>query len=119
MRLRAIANEILKCSFPVDIVGLQEVWMQEDYEFLAKTLSSILPFSTYFYSGSIGSGLATFSRWPIEQIEFRRYSTTGRPEHIFRGDWFAGKGIGLARILHPSGTPINLLNTHVCHLLGA
>lgn len=65
------------------------------------------------HSGAVGSGLATFSKYPIEEVQFRRFSIGGRPEHIFKGDWFAAKGIAITKLTHPSGNRITLLNTHM------
>lgn len=113
MRIRGIANSILQHPDSYDIIAFQELWMAEDFHHLQEALHRLLPYSTYFYSGAIGSGLATFSRWPITEVEFRRFSISGRPEHILRGDWFAGKGIGLVKVQHPEGDTIAVLNTHV------
>jgi endonuclease/exonuclease/phosphatase family metal-dependent hydrolase len=113
VRIRGIANSILQHPDSYDIIAFQELWMEEDFRHLQEALHPLLPYSTYFYSGAIGSGLATFSRWPITEVEFRRFSISGRPEHILRGDWFAGKGIGLVKVQHPDGDTIAVLNTHV------
>lgn len=78
------------------------------------TLSQLL-----LCSGVMGSGLATFSRYPIEQAFFRRYSLNGEPHRIFHGDWFSGKGVGACRIRLPienqANEPciIDFYNTHL------
>lgn len=69
----------------------------------------------------MGSGLATFSRYPIEQVFFKRFSLNGEPHRIFHGDWFSGKGVGACRIRLPDGGPtLDFYNTHLhaeydCH----
>lgn len=68
----------------------------------------------------MGSGLVTFSRFPILQVFFKRYTLNGEPHRIFHGDYFTGKGVGACRILLPSGAHLDLYNTHLhaeydCH----
>lgn len=87
--------------------------MSSDYTYLRQHLQSKYPYSSYFYSGAVGSGLATFSKYPIEAVQFRRYSVGGRPEDIFKGDWFAAKGIAISRVLLPDGQTLALMNTHM------
>jgi len=108
-----IAKQLLHGPDRYDIIGLQELWMSEDYRFLSAQLRHKYPHSAYSYSGAVGSGLALFSRYPIRSTQFRRYSVGGRPEHIFKGDWFAAKGIAISQILMPNGEILALLNTHM------
>lgn len=68
----------------------------------------------------MGSGLATFSRFPITQAFFKRFTLNGEPHRIFHGDWFSGKGVGACRIRLPSGPILDFYNTHLhaeydCH----
>jgi len=75
----------------------------------------------------MGSGLATFSRFPIVQAFFKRFTLNGEPHRIFHGDWFSGKGVGACRILIPSTSDsdesamtLDFYNTHLhaeydCH----
>ena len=97
----------------VDVLALQELWMADDYSRLKIALSSAFPYSHYFKSGVVGSGLAVFSRWPIEEVWWHVYTIQGRPERIFDGDWYAGKGIGACRIKHPVAGTIDVFDTHV------
>lgn len=87
--------------------------MSEDYEFLKNKLKLKYPFSTYFYSGAVGSGLALYSKIPIEEVFYQRYSVGGRPEDIFKGDWFAGKGMGVAKLRTETGRAFTVINTHM------
>ncbi len=110
--MAAIAEQLLNGLDDFDVVGLQEVWMQKDYDYLVSALRSKYPYSVTSHSGAIGSGLVTFSKYPIEYVYFKRYRAVGRPEHILLGYWFAGKGVAITRVRHPSGRIISILNTH-------
>lgn len=61
----------------------------------------------------MGSGLATFSKYPIAQAFFKRFTLNGEPHRIFHGDWFSGKGVGACRIRLPSGLILDFYNTHL------
>lgn len=94
-----------------DIVAFQEVFSSEQYDMLVQALERSLPFHHFFTSGVIGSGLVTFSRYPIVDAIFQRFRLSGKPEKVRHGDYYAGKGIGLTRINAPSGI-IDFYNTH-------
>lgn len=47
IRIKAIGHELEKGKY--DIVSLQEVWSESDYQYLKNITSSILPFAHYFY----------------------------------------------------------------------
>ena len=65
-----------------------------------------------FSSGSIGSGLCLFSKHPIQETLYHRFDPNGYCHKIQHGDWFGGKGLGLAKI-NISGTVVHLYVTHV------
>lgn len=109
-RLRAFAD--LLPSLQVDMIGLQEVWAEADQKFLIRQAHQAgLTFAHYYRSGVMGSGLLTLSRYPIQEVAFYAYRMRSRPELIMQGDFWAGKGIGLARIQTPSGI-VDFYNTH-------
>ncbi|NXW55300.1 NSMA phosphodiesterase, partial [Eurystomus gularis] len=83
-----------------DLVLLQEVWSEQDYSDLKAKLGSCYPFSHYFRSGVIGSGLCVFSRFPILDTLLYQYSLNGYPYMLQHGDWFCGKSVGLGRCQH-------------------
>lgn len=95
-----------------DFVTLQEVWFRSDYNRLQRDLISLYPHSVYFPSGVIGSGLAIFSRHPILQSFFKRFSLCGAPDRFWHGDFYSGKGIGAIRILW-NGLVLNVYTTHM------
>ncbi|CAK9298357.1 unnamed protein product [Gordionus sp. m RMFG-2023] len=88
-RILALAKEISTGKY--DIVALQEVWSEEDYTCLCMYSKSVLPYSHYFYTGVIGSGLCILSKGPILNTIIHQYSLNGKPHKIWHGDWFGGK----------------------------
>ncbi|KAL0095573.1 DNase I-like protein [Phycomyces blakesleeanus] len=110
-RLRAIADALSNENH--DIVTLQEIWMLEDFEYLKSKVENVLPFSNYYYSGALGSGLAILSRFPIVSTSYFRYTLAGRPLKIFHGDYYVGKGCASACINHPDIGIIEVFTTHL------
>ncbi|NXI26921.1 NSMA phosphodiesterase, partial [Sterrhoptilus dennistouni] len=94
-RVRLIGDTLRQEGF--DLVLLQEVWSEQDYSDLKVKLASCYPFSHYFRSGVIGSGLCVFSRFPILDTLLYQYSLNGYPYMLQHGDWFGGKSVGLGR----------------------
>ncbi|CAM4629027.1 unnamed protein product [Leuciscus chuanchicus] len=96
----------------LDLALLQEVWCEKDFLFLKKKLGSVYPFSHYFKSGFIGSGLAVFSRHRIHDAFLYRYSLNGYPYMAQHGDWFGGKAVGKV-LLNISGLNVHVFVTHL------
>ncbi|NXK26558.1 NSMA phosphodiesterase, partial [Arenaria interpres] len=92
-RVQLIGEMLRREGF--DLVLLQEVWSERDYSDLKVKLGSCYPFSHYFRSGVIGSGLCVFSRFPILDTLLYQYSLNGYPYMLQHGDWFCGKSVGL------------------------
>lgn len=46
-RMEAIAKELAKGQF--DIVCLQEVWSNSDYDFITENVKDVLPYTHYFF----------------------------------------------------------------------
>ncbi|NXE83445.1 NSMA phosphodiesterase, partial [Cochlearius cochlearius] len=97
-RVRLIGDTLRQEGF--DLVLLQEVWSEQDYSDLKVKLGGCYPFSHYFRSGVIGSGLCVFSRFPILDTLLYQYSLNGYPYMLQHGDWFCGKSVGLGRCWH-------------------
>ncbi|NXH06143.1 NSMA phosphodiesterase, partial [Loxia leucoptera] len=91
-RVRLIGDTLHQEGF--DLVLLQEVWSEQDYSELKVKLAGCYPFSHYFRSGVIGSGLCIFSRFPILDTLLYQYSLNGYPYMLQHGDWFCGKEPG-------------------------
>ncbi|NWQ89620.1 NSMA phosphodiesterase, partial [Burhinus bistriatus] len=92
-RVQLIGDMLRREGF--DLVLLQEVWSERDYSDLKVKLGHCYPFSHYFRSGVIGSGLCVFSRFPILDTLLYQYSLNGYPYMLQHGDWFCGKSVGL------------------------
>ncbi|NXS84559.1 NSMA phosphodiesterase, partial [Erpornis zantholeuca] len=93
-RVRLIGDTLCREGF--DLVLLQEVWSERDYSDLRVKLAGCYPFSHYFRSGVIGSGLCVFSRFPILDTLLYQYSLNGYPYMLQHGDWFCGKSVGVS-----------------------
>ncbi|XP_054641495.1 sphingomyelin phosphodiesterase 2-like isoform X2 [Dunckerocampus dactyliophorus] len=109
-RFTMIADMLLKEEH--NIILLQEVWSEKDYLFLRKKLASSHSHCHYFKSGVIGSGLAIFSKYRIQDTLLYRYSLNGYPYMAHHGDWFGGKAVGLA-ILNIGTLTANVYVTHL------
>ncbi|KAG2230775.1 hypothetical protein INT48_001677 [Thamnidium elegans] len=107
-RLHAIADRISLEDY--DIVALQEIWMRDDFEYMKAKVATKLPFTKYFSSGTLGSGLAILSRFPILSSTYLKFTLAGRPLKILQGDFYVGKGCGSVCVDHPE---IGLL--HACY----
>ncbi|NXL44189.1 NSMA phosphodiesterase, partial [Podilymbus podiceps] len=109
-RVQLIGDMLLREGF--DLVLLQEVWSERDYNDLKAKLRGCYPFSHYFRSGVIGSGLCVFSRFPILDTLLYQYSLNGYPYMLQHGDWFCGKSVGLL-VIKISGIIFNVYVTHL------
>ncbi|SEI36285.1 YALIA101S11e00298g1_1 [Yarrowia lipolytica] len=114
LRLEAISAQLAQDGDSYDIVCLQEVWVESDFDQIKKACVDHFPYTKYYYSGIIaGPGLAVLSRWPIESAYVHRFGLNGRPSAFFRGDWYVGKSVASATIIHPSNHRIEILNAHM------
>lgn len=96
-----------------DIVGLQESFIAKDRKLLLEALSgSLLKYHVDFPAATVGNGLLILSAHPIVEHYFYRYRNNNPWYKIHQGDWWAGKGIGLARIELPDGCILDFYNTH-------
>lgn len=112
-RLAIIAERLAAYSEQYDIIALQEVWVESDFERIKELTSSQFRYRKYFYSGILaGPGLLVLSKWPIESASVLRFSLNGRPSAFFRGDWYVGKSAASCVIRHPVRN-IEIINTHM------
>ncbi len=110
-RVTAIADLLL--ALDVDIVGLQEVFIEEDRKFLINYLADTpLKYHSEYPAGFLGNGLVILSKYPIVESYFHRFKTNNSWWKVWEGDWWAGKGIGLARIQINEKTYIDYYNVH-------
>ncbi|XP_065083629.1 putative neutral sphingomyelinase [Ochlerotatus camptorhynchus] len=110
IRVEAIGDVLASGNY--DIVSLQEVWSDSDYQYLKKRVEGVLPFAHYFYSGVVGSGLTLLSKYPIVSAFFHAWSVNGYVHRIQHGDWFGGKGVGFSKI----AVNDQLVHVYVAHL---
>jgi endonuclease/exonuclease/phosphatase family metal-dependent hydrolase len=110
-RMRAIGA--LLTELDPDIVGIQESFVEKDREILLDALSkSRLRYHADYPAATVGNGLLTLSAYPIVETVFHRFQNNNPWYKIHQGDWWAGKGVGLARIRLPSGSRIDFYNLH-------
>lgn len=111
-RMEAIGRNLVELE--PDVIGFQEAFIRRDREIVLRALEQAgLAHHQYFRSGLVGSGLLVVSRFPIEEAFFHRYTRGGNPFKVWHGDWWAGKGVCLARILLPDGVGyLDFFNTH-------
>ncbi|KAF9130726.1 phospholipase C type enzyme [Mortierella sp. 14UC] len=113
-RLRAIGRYLADPARGYDIVGLQEVWVEEDYLQIKDLVKDNLPYTKTWHSGALGSsGLVILSKFPIVATTHRRFALNGDPFKIFHGDWYVGKCVVSATIVHPTCGEIEVFNTHL------
>ncbi len=110
-RVSAIAD--LLVALNVDIVGLQEVFIEKDRQFLIEKLSNTeLKYASEYPAGFLGNGLVILSKYPIEESYFHRFKANNPWWKVWEGDWWAGKGIGHARVALPNGTYLDFYDVH-------
>lgn len=104
-----------------DVVCLQEGFVAGDVAAIAEALKAAgLEHAVDFPAGVVGSGLWTFSRFPIREVFFHQFTKDGAMFDTRGGDWWAGKGVGLARLELAEGQFVDVYNTHmICGLGGA
>ncbi len=109
-RMNAIGQQL--ATMHLDIVALQEAWNAAARARIAQAAHlGGLAYTHYYQSGIAGSGLMLLSRFPIVETAFYRFPLGGRREQFWETDYFAGKGIGFARVLTPLGL-MDVYNTH-------
>ncbi|KAH3681883.1 hypothetical protein WICPIJ_007189 [Wickerhamomyces pijperi] len=115
-RLQAIAKRIHDSHMEYDVIALQEVWVNEDWEFIERLTAEYFPYRRRFFAGIIsGPGLAILSKIPIEETFLYRFPINGRPSAFWRGDWYVGKSIAvtLLKPLSSDSPPLAILNSHM------
>jgi sphingomyelin phosphodiesterase 2 len=110
-RIYGIAHALKDSNY--DIIGFQELWA--DYDTVKSVLRTTFPYSKYWHTAALGSGLAIFSKFPIMGSSVFSFSLNGSPSDL-AGDWFVGKAVVSAVISHPRLGEVEVFNTHVCEL---
>ncbi|KAI1310508.1 phospholipase C type enzyme [Mortierella claussenii] len=112
-RLTAIGRYLADVSRGYDIVGLQEVWVYDDYLRIKDLVRDVLPHTKHWRSGVLGSGLVILSKFPIVSTTMRRFALNGDPFKFYHGDYFVGKCFVSATVAHPTCGEIEIFNTHL------
>lgn len=112
-RMKAIGETLTQLD--PDIVGIQEGFIEKHRKVLLDALStSRLKYSQYYPSATVGSGKFILSAYPIVEAFFHRYTVSNPWYKFYEGDWWAGKGVGLARIQLPEGAGfVDFYDTHL------
>jgi len=110
-RISAVADLLVELD--ADVIGLQEVFIEKDRKFLFEKLSKTpLKYHSEYPAGYLGNGLVILSKYPIEESYFHRFKANNPWWKVWEGDWWAGKGIGLARIKLSENNYIDFYNVH-------
>ncbi|BEI96624.1 hypothetical protein CcaverHIS631_0202130 [Cutaneotrichosporon cavernicola] len=96
-----------------DIVCLQELWIHDEYERLRQDIQGAYPYSRFFHTGALGSGLAIFSQHPITESHALPYSLSGMPHQVIQGDFYVNKAAARVAVRHPALGEIEVWNTHM------
>lgn len=113
-RLKAIADRLSRGEH--DIIALQEVWVEADWNELDRMCKPLYPFRRMFRSGVVaGPGLCLILKYPIESTSLYRFPVNGRPSAFYRGDWYVGKGVAVTIIdlETPDSYKLAVLNSHM------
>ncbi|CAG2117581.1 unnamed protein product, partial [Medioppia subpectinata] len=106
-RIKLIAEHLVDHKY--DIVFLQEIWVQSDFDYIRKATESEFKFSHFFKNGSVlgNSGLAVLVKWVPKAFHFHPFSVNGSPFRLNHGDWYTSKGVGYIRV------ELDSLNLHL------
>jgi len=114
------SEQILRASGKenINIIALakraEEVFVPENRALLLECLKgSRLKYHQYYPSRLVGSGLLIMSAYPIREVFFHQYKASNPWYRVWEGDWWAGKGVALARIELPDGSGfLDFYDTH-------
>ena len=67
-RMEAIGNFVADSNF--DMVVLQEVWCQEDFDRIQKLSQQNFPYSHYFDYGIVGTGICIFTKVSFYSLQW-------------------------------------------------
>ena len=110
-RMAAIAARLNELD--PDLVALQEAFVESDRAALRRALApSRLVHDVRFPGALVGNGLWILSAHPIQEHLFHRFAHSNPWYRVWEGDWWAGKGVGLARVALPGGGVLDVFDTH-------
>jgi hypothetical protein len=97
-----------KADLPTSVVCVQEAFGSASSYLADHGLDG----GVVFDYGSVGSGLMVWSSQPHESTRFVRFVENGSPLHVWRGDWYAGKGVAILTLNVGSGLRVSIANVH-------
>lgn len=111
-RMVAIARKLGELN--PQVVGFQESFNADHRALLQEALVKHTTMShfQYYPSGRVGSGLFLASAYPIAEVFFHRFKDSNPWYKVWEGDFWAGKGVGLARLKVGEGQYLDVFNTH-------
>uniref|UniRef100_A0A8C0I1T1 sphingomyelin phosphodiesterase n=1 Tax=Balaenoptera musculus TaxID=9771 RepID=A0A8C0I1T1_BALMU len=92
-RVKRLGDFLNRESF--DLALLEEVWSEQDFQYLRQKLLPAYPAAHYFRSGIIGSGLCVFSKHPIQEFTQHVFTLNGYP-YMLHAEYNRQKDIYLA-----------------------
>lgn len=113
VRTKHITNAVSNCD--CDVLAMQEVWLPGLYKqnlLNPENFSKSYKYFHYFRAGTVGSGLVTFSKYPIIGVDYFQFTMCSSPFRFDHGDWYGAKGIGVCYIESPAGL-LSVYNTHL------
>lgn len=114
----AALGALLAAAEP-DVVCLQEAFVGGDVATIAEALAGVgVAHAVDFPAGVVGSGLCVLSRFPVAERYFLKFARNGAMLDTRGGDWWAGKGVALARLQVAPGEFLDVYNTHMICGLG-
>src|SRR5690606_139590 len=91
----------------------QELFVEKDRKFFLQQMADKgFPHFAEFPAATLGNGIVIVSKHPIEEFYFHRFKANNPWYKVWEGDWWAGKGIGLARVKLSNGGYVDFYNTH-------
>jgi sphingomyelin phosphodiesterase 2 len=101
-----------------DIVGFQELAIDAAKDLIFDAAQAIgLTEWHDFQSVGLRNGLVTLSRYKIQEVDFLLYRPRGKVQRLNHMDYYAGKGVGLMRMLTPEGV-LDVYNTQTISKYG-
>lgn len=106
---RSEASDPSTASAPIDVLALQEVWLDAD----AATLTEAFRAAGWPHARRApAGGLLTLSRGAITEARFTAFDYPGKPLKPWHADWFGGKGFDRMQVETAAGV-VELVNTHL------
>ena len=100
-------------SFSLDVFKNLLFQRHQKVSLCGNGLKQLSPLVFFFIvSGMIGSGLCVFCKFRIMETLYHKFDLNGYVHKVQHGDWFGGKGVGLAKI-DVNGYILHLYVTHV------